>query len=180
MMMNLRGRQSGFTLLEVVVATTILSVLFTAAAYSIRGKGRDAQITAAIIDAENIAELATIAGKRVTASADANGDGIFEYTFFELAEWSDVALLNAEMGSNLPLTTAFGDAYEVATDANGGRVRVQVPVPDARVRGHLQLATDANSTTLLVRVADGPVRGRPWLRTRAHSMKVHLYGEEVR
>lgn len=179
-MQRIRPTQSGFTLLEVIAATAILTVLLSIAAFSIIGKGRDARIAAAVLDAENIAEVATIAGKRVIASGDADGDGIYEYTYFELPEWSTVAELNLEMGSNLPLATDFGAAYEVATDANGGRVRMVVPEPGARVRGHRQLASDADSTTLLVVAADGPVKGRPWLRTRAHSMKVHLYGEEVR
>jgi len=140
--------QKGFTLIEITVALVILGILVTGFIPLYNSRVADANLIAAMTEAQDIANIAEkVRSRAISTSVDANG--IYSHTYGTLAADSSTSALltlsgnSGEYKDNSP----FGTPYRVNITADNATVTVNIPL-DVTPTGVVSTSVGIDSTDL--------------------------------
>lgn len=175
-----RHRQSGFTMLELLIAGSLLVVITGAALRLVATRANRGYFEQALSEAYVCANRADDIQREVDSSA-VDSTGVYQYTWRGTdANWYRLDTLNTEGGTPLPLTSPYKTAYE--WNANGstpGRCRFIVPAGYAHdlVRTGVVQTPSGTGTLVTVTALRYPNKNQYTFPT---DMRHQLYLEVVR
>jgi len=120
--------QKGFTVVEMIVVMSILSILIAAATMTIQMQMDDGELQETILIAKRNAYLADFYRKRPTATVR-NADNSVSYTFGNVYQTGiTAALFNTNTGASLYTTSVYGTPFSIVSTNFSTRSVVTVPL----------------------------------------------------
>lgn len=144
-----RTAQSGFSLIEIVLATAVALMLLSWALWGAMQKTRERTFERAMVELRTVAAVADHYQTRVTSSAPDATTGVMTYTYAaDYPNWTDASVLQSATGADMPTTSPYGTAYQFRAAGFPAAARFTVPAADAAV-------VPVNSQDAIAVVANG-------------------------
>ncbi len=164
------NRESGFTLLEVVIVIAVISLLAAFILPTAFDQLQTAKVEGSIEQANNIAYQCDIA-RRSPVSSVRNADLSVTHTYASLPTWSPVSSLEALLDAdhNIPSVNAFGRPFLVRFDERNCYVAIDLDFSAPGIYG--QETVQAGGTTRII--VTGKARGNvstEWVRHQKRSL----------
>lgn len=168
----------GFTLLEIVIAISILGLLSALLIPPVFQHFETAKLQAAVAQAQTVLQVVEVARKKISSSSVVPGSAYkVSHTYTTMSTWQPISVLESYVDQNykLPDSNPFGLPILVRFDSRRAYVAVDLPFRDDLYTWHPTVLNGANTRILISTEPSKPVSGR-WV---THQKRV-LHNEITR